>query len=158
LVPISWVFSTNVYYLIASQFVSAFVWTALNLVSGNFIYDAAKPEQRTQHLAIYNMFVGLAACGGSLLGGFLASHLPPLFGFPLRTLFLLAGVVRIFVVTIGFRQIKEVRQLPQISVINFLFGKVPKQSPIKVKKEFKFQLMPDIKDEELLDKPDEKPR
>ncbi|MDD5191337.1 MAG: MFS transporter [Dehalococcoidales bacterium] len=157
LVPISWVFSSNIYYLIASQAITAFVWSGMNLASSNFIYDAAKPEHRTQHLAIYNMFVGVAACGGSLLGGFLASHLPPLLGYPLRTLFLVAGLVRIVVVMVGFRQITEVRQVPKVSLMNFFRGKFPKLAAGEPEtKDYGFHLMPDFKDEELVDKPEEK--
>jgi len=158
LIPISWVFSANMGYLIAAQALSAFIWSGLNLAVSNFIYDASLPEHRTQYLAVYNMFVGLAACGGSLLGGFLADVLPPLFGYPLRSLFLLAGVLRIVVVTFGFRQIKEVRQLPKISFINFMLARFPKSEAVSVKKEFGFHIMPDIKDEELMNKSENKPQ
>ena len=153
LVPISFIFSANIFYLIATQLISAFVLSGLNLASVNFIYDAAEPEHRTQHLAIFTMFAGIATCGGSLLGGFLAPHLPPLFGYPLRTLFLLAGLIRLFVVTIGFRQIKEVRQVPKISVVDFLLGRFPKPAMVEVvRKDFGFDLIPDFRDEELVDK------
>jgi MFS family permease len=131
LVPISYIFSANIYYLMSIQVVSAFNMTGLNLAMSNFIFDAAKPEERTQHLAVFSMFAGLAACGGSLFGGLIASHLPSLLGFQLKSLFLIAGLMRLAVVTIGFRQIKEVRQVPKISIASYLFGRFPKSEPGK---------------------------
>jgi len=152
LVPISFIFSSNVYYLIGSQLISSFALSGFNLASGNFLFDAAEPNQRQNQLAIFNMFAGLAVCTGALLGGFLAPHLPFLFGYQLRTLFLIAGLVRLLVVTIGFRQIKEVRRVPKISVFNFLIGKFPKPAPAdSAGKSAGFDLLPDFKDDELVD-------
>jgi len=149
LVPISYIFSANFYYLMAIQVVSAFNMTGLNLAMSNFIFDSSRPEERTQHLAVFTMFAGLATCGGALFGGLIASHLPSLLGFQLKSLFLIAGLTRLAVVTIGFRQIKEVRQVPKIGIVNYLLGKFPKSEPGK--KEVGFTVLPDFEDDELID-------
>jgi MFS family permease len=149
LVPIAYIFSANIYYLIGIQVVSAFNMTGLNLAMSNYIFDASTPEERTRHLAVFTMFAGLATCGGALFGGLIASHLPSLLGFQLKSLFLIAGLTRLAVVTVGFRQLKEVRQVPKIGILDYLFGKFPKSE--RGKKEAGFNVMPDFEDDELID-------
>jgi len=123
LVPLLWLVSRQVYFLIPIQIISGFAWSGFNLASSNFLYDASPRENRTQSIAIYNAFNGIAICLGALVGGFLAPRLPHLSGSNLLTIFLISGVLRMLVVISPLSKISEVRHVPKISVPELLFGK-----------------------------------
>ena len=109
LVPLLWLVSHQVYYLIPVQILSGFAWSGFNLASANFVYDASAPENRTRYIALFNAMNGASMCLGALLGGCLASLLPPLLGYHLLTLFLVSGVLRGIVAVAFHRRFSEVR-------------------------------------------------
>ncbi len=123
LVPIFWVFSDNIFYLIGANIISGFAWSGFSLSGVNFAYDASEPQERTKQLAVFGAIDGLACCIGALLGGVVAPHLPPLLGYPLRTLFVISGVMRGIITLIFLRQIKEVRNVTDISNWQLLTGR-----------------------------------
>ncbi len=123
LVPLLWLVSREIYYLIPIQVVSGFAWSGFTLASTNFLYDASPQENRTQSIAIYNAVNGVAMCFGALTGGFLAPRLPQIFGSNLLTLFLVSGVLRGLVVILLLRRISEVRRVQKVGTFEFLFGK-----------------------------------
>jgi len=88
---------------------SGFAWSGFTLASANFIYDASAPENRTRYIALFNAMNGGAMCLGALLGGYLASLLPPMLGYSLLTLFLLSGLLRALVAVAFRRHFSEVR-------------------------------------------------
>ncbi len=122
-VPIFWVFSDNIIYLVCANIVSGFAWSGFSLSGVNFAYDASKPQERTKQLAVFGAMDGLACCIGAALGGFIAPQLPSLLGYPLRTLFVISGVLRGIVALIFLRQIKEVRHVSDISNWQLLTGR-----------------------------------
>jgi MFS family permease len=123
LIPVLWLASRQVYYLAMVETFAGFAWAGFNLAYMNFIYDAAAPEKRTQHIALFNAMNGTAICLGALLGGFIAPHLPRLLGYNLLTLFLISGVLRALVVAILLRRISEVRRVSQTGIISLLFNR-----------------------------------
>jgi MFS family permease len=136
LVPLLWIGSHQLYYLILVQIVSGFAWAGFNLASMNFIYDASVPEKRTRYIAVFNALNGTAICVGALLGGYLVSHLPSLLGYQLLTLFLISGLLRGLVVATFLRRISEVRQVPETSTVGLLLGTV---GYIQIKRRGKWQ-------------------
>lgn len=98
LIPILWLFSHNVFYLILIQLFAGFIWAGFNLSCFNFGYDAVTPKKRTRALAYFNVVNGTAIFLGALLGGILAPRLPSIFGFKLLTLFLVSGILRQLIV------------------------------------------------------------
>ena len=124
LVPLLWIASHQLYYLIPVQILSGFAWAGFNLASANFIYDASAPEDRARCIALFNAMSGGAICLGALLGGFLAPHLPAVLGYNLLTLFLISGLLRGLVVVTLLRHIREVRQVPKVSTAELLFGRL----------------------------------
>ena len=122
-VPLLWLISKQVYVIAVVETFASFAWAGFNLASVNFVYDAAPPESRTQHIAIFNALNGVAVCLGALPGGFMASRLPPLFGFKLLTLFAISGVLRLAVVAFFSRNVVEVRNVPWVAVGDLLFGR-----------------------------------
>lgn len=123
LVPILWVFNNSVYYLLAANIVSGFAWSGYNLSAGNFVYDASEPGIRTKQIAVFNATDMIACCLGGVLGGYIAPHLPILFTFRLRTLFLMSGLLRATVVLLLLRQLKEVRRVPTMTIREMLRGR-----------------------------------
>jgi MFS family permease len=124
IIPLLWLGSANLYYLIAANIVSGFAWSGFGLSAVNFVYDASEPGSRTKQIALFNAADGVACCLGSLIGGFLAPHLPALFGYQLRSLFTVSGVLRAAVVLIMLRQIVEVRRVSNITTRQFLMGRL----------------------------------
>jgi len=123
IVPLFWLFSTNPVYLMGANVVSQFGWAGLSLCCINFAYDASEPSLRTKQLALFNA-TDLSACFvGSLTGGFIAMHLPVLFGYQLRSLFTLSGVLRAVVILVLLRRITEVRRVPKITTWQLLTGR-----------------------------------
>lgn len=122
LVPLLWMGSREIYYLIPIQFLSGFAWSGFNLVSVNFLYDAASPENRTQYIAISNALNGVAICLGALTGGLLATHFPSLLGYQLLSLFLISGVARGLVAIRLFSNVFEMRRVRETTTAELLFG------------------------------------
>lgn len=123
IIPLLWLGSTNIYYLIAANIVSGFGWSGYCLSAVNFVYDASEPASRTKQIAIFNATDGVACCLGALIGGYLAPHLPALFGYQLRSLFTVSGVLRGIVVLLLLRQIMEVRQVSKMTFSQFFLGR-----------------------------------
>ncbi len=133
-VPMLWLLSQNVYYLILIQVFGGFVWAGYNLSVFNFLYDAVSPEKRTRCSSYFNVINGIAICCGALLGGFLAKTLPPILGHRLLTLFLLSGVLRAIFSAILLPRIKEVRRVEEIRSIDLFFS-VTRLRPIEIEGE-----------------------
>ncbi len=109
LIPLLWLASHRIYYLIPVQILSGFAWSGFTLASTNFVSEASPPENRTRYVALFNFMNGLGACLGALVGGFLVSLLPPLLGYPILTLFLVSGLLRVLVALVLRRSFSEVR-------------------------------------------------
>jgi MFS family permease len=126
ILPLNYVFSSNIVYLIFAEILSGFTWGGFFLASTNFVYDATDGATRTKQIAVFNTISGLAACAGALLGGFIAERLPDLLGYQLRTLFAISGSLRALLALIMLRLIIEVRDVPKVNVIQFLAAKWPR--------------------------------
>jgi MFS family permease len=124
LIPIFWLFSQNPAYLMLVQLVSGFAWSGVTLSAGNFIYDAVTPQKRVRCIAYFNVINGVALFFGSSLGGYLASRLPPFFGYPLLGLFALSCCCRTAFYLLLSRTFREVRAAPQVSIHELFFSVV----------------------------------
>ena len=122
-IPLLWLVSYNVYYLIFAEIISGFAWSGFSLASINFVYDASEDQNRTKHIAVFNTITCLAVFFGALIGGYLAPHLPVLLGYQMRSLFTLSGIFRGLVVIFLLRQIIEVRRVPNLTLSQFLLGR-----------------------------------
>ncbi len=153
---ILWILSSNVVYLVGVQALGGFFLAGMSLATGNYLMDQAKPEDVTRNMAIFNSFSGVSVFLGASLGGIIASRLPPVFGYPLRTLFLLQGILSLVIGIVSYKYIKEVRKVVQVGTLDLLLGKFPgKAKKTRGKSAYGFHIMPEISDEELSDKHDE---
>ena len=133
-IPVLWLFSQNIVYLIIIQMFAGYVWAGYNLSVFNFVYDAVMPEKRTRCVSYLNVINGTAICCGALLGGFLAVSLPPIFGYKLMTLFLLSGILRAIFAAAILPMIKEVRRVEHVKNIDLFFS-VIRLRPIELEGE-----------------------
>jgi MFS family permease len=120
--PLWWVLWRNPFYLFAVETLSGFAWAGFNLCAVNFIYDAVTPAKRVRCFAYFNVFVGLATCGGALTGGLLVNVMPAVFGLRILGLFLLASLLRFMIAAGLSRRIKEVRHTEQITSRNLFYS------------------------------------
>jgi MFS family permease len=139
LIPILWMFSENIIYLIAANVVSGFAWSGFGLAGVNFAYDASETHNRTKYLAIFAAVDGMACCLGALLGGYIAPHLPVILNYQLRTLFLISGVLRGLVVLLLLRQVKEVRNVTNVSSWDLITGRGSSTDDGKTRGKFTFR-------------------
>ncbi|OGN98912.1 MAG: hypothetical protein A2Y58_04600 [Chloroflexi bacterium RBG_13_51_52] len=139
IVPILWIFNENVFYLVAANIVSGFAWSGFGLAGVNFAYEASEPENRTKQLAIFGAMDGIACCLGALIGGYITPHLPVLFTYQLRTLFIISGMLRGIVVIFMQRKIKEVRRVSEISDWELIMGRTGNKRGEKVGRKYSFR-------------------
>ena len=124
LIPVFWLFSHDPAYLMVIQIFGGFCWSGVALSAANFIYDAVSPPKRVRCIAYFNVINGVALFLGSLLGGFLASRLPPLFGYRLLSLFAFSSCCRLFLYLLLSRSFREVRPAQQVSIQKLFFSVV----------------------------------
>ena len=124
MIPMLWLFSHHPIYLMLVQMWAGFAWSGVTLCTGNFIYDAVTPQKRVRCIAYFNVFNGVALFLGSALGGFLASRMPPLFGYRLLGLFALSCFCRLSVYLLLSRSFHEVRPAREASIHELFFSVV----------------------------------
>jgi len=127
-IPVLWLFSRSVPYLIAIQIFSGFFWAGFNMSASNFMYDAVTPEKRMRCIAYFNVVNGIAAFAGAASGGLLANSLPPVFGSRLLALFVLSGLIRLAASPIC-STIREVRQVKQVSNLELFYSIMTARQP-----------------------------
>jgi MFS family permease len=130
LMPLLWIFSSNVWYLIAIQALSGFSWAGFSLSASNFIYDLITPNRRATYLAVHNVLASIGIFSGAVLGGYLGTIMPTeltLFGnrfswlSPLFGVFVVSTLVRAAVVALLTPKLREVRSVREISVSQVIF-------------------------------------
>ncbi len=129
-VPVAWVVSQNLVWLIIAQIFSGFVWAGFQLASSLFIYDASPQDNRTRYIAVYNALSFLGFSAGSLAGGLVLPLLPQINGSSYLSIFVLSGIVRMIIVLLFVLQLKEVRQVPSFSTSDLFLDDV---NPSKLK-------------------------
>jgi len=124
LIPSLWLVSGHPGYLMAVQMFAGFSWSGVTLSAANFIYDAVTPQKRVRCIAYFNVINGVALFLGSSLGGFLASRVPPLFGYRLLGLFALSCFCRVGFYLLLSRSFREVRAAHEVSIQELFFSVV----------------------------------
>ena len=107
--PLPWLICRHPLFLALIQILGGFAWSGFNLCVINFIFDSVSPAKRTRCFSYFNVINGFFICIGALIGGYLATHAPRLWGYQLLSLFLLSSITRFTTVFIFSPKIKEVR-------------------------------------------------
>jgi len=122
ILPLLWLVSANLFYLLFVQAVSGIVWAGYNLAAANFLFDAVTPPKRGRCAAYMGIINGLATFLGSMIGGVASSYLPSDFlmrtidssaGSQLLALFLVSTVLRVIAAYFFLNRFNEVRQVEQ---------------------------------------------
>ena len=130
LVPVLWLFSANIYYLVIIQVYSGIIWSGFNLAIANFLFDAVTPPKRARCVAYQGLMNGIAIFTGSVLGGITAGHLPesvsigPVVWQPVSMLlmvFLISGIIRFIAAYLLLKKFKEVREVEPIGHGELIF-------------------------------------
>jgi MFS family permease len=124
LVPALWLWSRDPAYLMLVQIWGGFSWSGVTLSAANFIYDAVTPQKRVRCIAYFNVINGVALFLGSSTGGFLATRLPPIFGYSLLSLFALSCFCRLFFYLLLSRSFREVRPAHEVAIHELFFSVV----------------------------------
>jgi len=119
--PLLWLFSHDLWYLIAVQVFAGLFWSGFNLSASNFIYDAVTPEKRTRCIAYFNVINGLAIFSGASLGGLLIKVVPAVCGYKILSIFVISSVLRMCIV-VFLPRVKEVRRVRDVSNRDLLYG------------------------------------
>jgi len=109
LVPLLWIVSHNVFYLVLVQLFSGVCWAGFDLCSGNFIYEAAPLGKRLKYIAYHRALTTAFMAMGALIGAYLVGVVRPVLGYHILALFVLSGVLRLAVTMVMFPKLKEVR-------------------------------------------------
>ena len=122
-VPVLWLISSNVYWLVAVQLISGTIWAGFNLAAGTFTYQAVTNQRINLCVAYSSVFNGLAVFLGALIGGLITS-LNITFMNVFLFVFLVSGIARVGVILILFNKIKEIRPAKSKKPVAFLIKEV----------------------------------
>lgn len=110
LIPLLWLFSQRIPYLVVVQLFAGASWGGFNLLMTNFIMEAVSPEKKIRCISYFNVVNTFSVFLGAALGGCLIHVIPPIFGYSFLTLFLISCVGRILVMSLSARSVREVRE------------------------------------------------
>ena len=108
-VPLLWLASHNIFYLVLVQLFSGACWAGFDLCSGNFIYEAAPLGKRLKYIAYHKALTTAFMAMGALIGAYLLGIVRPVLGYNILALFVLSGVLRLAVTMVMFPKLREVR-------------------------------------------------
>ncbi|MDD5703900.1 MAG: MFS transporter, partial [Dehalococcoidales bacterium] len=98
LIPILWLFSANVGYLIIVQIMSGVAWATFDLCTQSCLCRDTPEGKRLHYIVYHRSIVTLAAAIGPLLGAMVFAYMIPVFGSQILGMFLLSGVLRFLVI------------------------------------------------------------
>lgn len=114
LVPLLWILSRNILYLIFIEIFAGFVWAGFNLCSFNFVFDTVSPEKRARAFSYYNVLYGISIFLGATLGGYLIRY-GNMFWSPVYLVFIISGILRFLTSLFFIPKIREVKEVKKIS-------------------------------------------
>lgn len=118
--PFLWIICHHPLYLIFIQLLAGFAWSGFNLCAINFIFDSASSPKRTRCFSYFNAVNGFCISLGALLGGYLATHSPRLFGYKILSVFMISGILRFLMIIFFSPKIKEVRHVQMVNTNGIL--------------------------------------
>ena len=113
ILPVLWLFSKNIPYLMFVQVVSGFAWAGFEISSFNFVFDTTSPQKRATCVAYYNVLNGLAIFAGAILGALIIKY-NNLFWSKYLLVFLISGIARCIASIIFIPKLKEVREVEHV--------------------------------------------
>jgi MFS family permease len=123
-VPLPYLFFTRPEAIWVINAGAGVAWAGYNLVSFNQMLSASENKNRARLTAYASTVTGTVVFTMTLIGGYLATHLPTLFDFQLQTLFLASALVRIATIVLFFPRFHEYAQPRGVSPQD-LYNQIP---------------------------------
>lgn len=127
-IPILWIFSKNpVYLVLIPQLISGIAWGGFNLASSNYVFDCVTPQKRSLVFSYYELLNGIGIFIGAGIGAVLIENLTINFMNKILFIFIISGILRIFVALIMLPKIKEVKNKKEFDsqkTIKHLFSRI----------------------------------
>ena len=129
-IPVMWLFSSNLWYLLGVQLLSGLMWAGFSLSAGNYLYDLIPPRRRVTFLSFHNVFTNLGTFFGALLGGYLGAVMPTILTLGghsmhwhsvLLSVFLISSAARLLVALVFVPGLKEVRTVRPMTATQLIF-------------------------------------
>ncbi len=111
--PILWLFSANVWYLIMIQIMSGVAWATFDLCTLSCLCRDTPEGKRLHYIVYHRSIVTLAAAIGPLLGAMVFAYMIPVFGSQILGMFLLSGVLRFLVIIAMLPRLKANEDVPR---------------------------------------------
>lgn len=128
LASLLWIFSSNIYYLLAVQLFSGFLWSGYLLAGGNFLFDAVSAPKRARCTAYLNFITASLTLTGSLLGGWLLRYLQSFTDSigadpanPFLIIFGVSALLRLLSAVFFLPSFKEVRSVENAKYRDLIF-------------------------------------
>ena len=102
-VPMPYLFSTTPASVWLFNFYSGVAWGGFNIANFSYLLHITEKEKSDHYIAFASAITAIATFVFGLLGGFLSTRLPVVFGWQLQSLFGLSSLLRIIVVLVLFR-------------------------------------------------------
>ncbi len=128
--PMLYLISTNLGFLLAVNFLGGVTWGGLALGLQNYVFDAVRPEDRAKAVATYSTINALGWSVGAFLGSWLVEVLPShlevaqlslQLASNLPLVFFVSGTMRLLVSTSLLRSFHEARSVENIPLSQLLW-------------------------------------
>jgi MFS family permease len=120
-IPLLWLVSPNLVYLVLVQVFSGVVWAGFDLCAPNFIFQTVSPKKRLKYIVFHRALSMAAMSLGGLTAVLLFSYVNPIFGSAVLAMFLLSGILRFVVAITMLPRVKELRRnsqtLPEMPLV-----------------------------------------
>ncbi|HUR37907.1 MAG TPA: MFS transporter [Planctomycetota bacterium] len=125
--PALWLLSTHVLLAVFLQMWSGFFWSGFNQSVQNFMLDAVTPPKRARCSAYLSLITNFGLLVGGVTGAIAIRFVPVEIGplhlrYPFWTLLIASFVLRSGTVLFFLPRFREVRDVPQIGVVQMLYS------------------------------------
>lgn len=123
LTPLTWALSslipgglaTKLYLIFFVQLINGIGWAGFNIATNNFVYDSMNQARQGYALAYMNLFVGIGAFLGAIIGTTLINFSIFQSISAIITIFFISFIARALVVLIGSRYLTEVKKVKKFT-------------------------------------------
>ena len=109
ILPIAWVFVTQLWHVVAINIVGGVLWGAFELVSFNFLLQFTPDDLRARYSAIFQIIITLSLAGGAILG----SSIILWWGY--NGIFLVSAIGRLLAAFYFMKVIRDLSKMSQTS-------------------------------------------
>ena len=92
--PICWLFSTNIGYLAVIQMMSGICWGAFDLSTQSYLYKVAPQPRKLRYIVYTRSLMLFSVAVGGIIGSFLIQDIFATFGSKLLSVFMVSGFLR----------------------------------------------------------------